>query len=143
MVLDSWAVMAWLKGEQPAAARVRDLLEAADRKEGKLLMNILNVGEVFYLCAKARNRAYAERVLQNLRSRVGTVSATDELILDAVRLKAKYPVSYADAFAAVTAMNQNAALVTGDPELRSVATAERSLKLEWVAGESRHSGFVD
>jgi hypothetical protein len=34
-VLDAWAIMAWLKGQQPAAERVRFLLDAADRGERK------------------------------------------------------------------------------------------------------------
>lgn len=64
LVLDAWAIMAWLKGQQPAAERVRWLLEAADRRERKLVMNIVNVGEVFYLSVRARDVAYGERILQ-------------------------------------------------------------------------------
>ena len=126
--------MAWLKGQQPAAERVRVMLQTAARREHKLFMNIVNLGEVFYLCAKARDLAYGERVLQSLLTRVGTVSATDELVLDAAKLKAKYPISYADAFAVVTAFLREVPLVTGDPELRAVAAAEKTLKLEWLAG---------
>lgn len=59
LVLDAWAVMAWLKGQQPAAQRVRILLDVAGRREGKLIMNIVNLGEVFYLSVKARNLATA------------------------------------------------------------------------------------
>ncbi len=70
LVLDAWAIMAWLKGQQPAAARVRLLLEAADSRERKLLMNIVNLGEVFYLSVKAKDVAYGERVLENLRPRI-------------------------------------------------------------------------
>ena len=46
-VLDAWAIMAWLKGQQPAAERVRLLLDAADRGERKLAMNIVNLGRGF------------------------------------------------------------------------------------------------
>ncbi|HEY1948339.1 MAG TPA: hypothetical protein VGG97_15120 [Bryobacteraceae bacterium] len=35
LVLDAWAVLAWLKARQPAAGRVRLLLEAADRRQHK------------------------------------------------------------------------------------------------------------
>ena len=63
MVLDAWAVMAWLKGQQPAAERVRSLLEAAERREQKLLINIVNLGEVFYVSVKARDLTYGERVI--------------------------------------------------------------------------------
>jgi hypothetical protein len=46
-VLDAWAVMALLKGEQPAAERVRAMFKAAERGDQTLLMNIVNVGECF------------------------------------------------------------------------------------------------
>ncbi|MGH9632966.1 MAG: PIN domain-containing protein [Bryobacteraceae bacterium] len=133
LVLDAWAVMAWLKGEQPAAERVRLLLEAAGRREHRLLMNIVNLGEVFYLSAKARDIVYAERVFESLRSRVATISASDDLVMLAASLKSRNAISYADAFAAATALLREAPLVTGDPELRAMAAQEKSLKLEWIA----------
>lgn len=131
-VLDAWAIMAWLKGQQPAADRARALLQAADRRECKLSMNIVNLGEVFYLCAKARNLAYGERVLQSLQSRLETISANDELVMLAATLKAQHAISYADGFAAATALLHDAPLVTGDPEMRTMAAAEKALKLEWI-----------
>jgi predicted nucleic acid-binding protein len=134
LVLDAWAVMAWLKAQQPAAGRVRLLLEAADRRQHKLIMNIINLGEVFYLSVKARDLAYGKRVLQNLRPRISAVPATDELVMQAAALKARYAISYVDAFAAATAMARNAPLVTGDPELRVMAEQEKILTLEWIGG---------
>jgi len=132
LVLDAWAIMVWLKGQQPAADRARALLEAADRQECRLTMNIVNVGEVFYLSAKARNIAYGERVLRTLQSRLETISANDELVMLAAALKAKYAISYADGFAAATAILHDAPLVTGDPEIRTMAAAEKALQLEWI-----------
>ena len=132
--LDAWAIMAWLKGQQPAVEQVRLLLEAAGRRERSLWMNIVNLGEVFYLSAKARDAAYAERVLQTVRSRIRVVSASDELVLQAARLKGNHAISYADAFAAATAIGNGSPLVTGDPELRTMAEEERRLKLEWIGG---------
>ncbi|MGI8770617.1 MAG: PIN domain-containing protein [Acidobacteriaceae bacterium] len=134
LVLDAWAVMAWLKGQSPAADRVRRLLDAAERRECSLAMNIVNIGEVFYLSTKARDLVYAQRVIENLQSRIAHISATDELVMRAARLKARYAISYADAFAAATAIDRESPLVTGDPELRVVAEQEESLKLEWIAG---------
>ncbi len=49
----------------------------------------------------------------------------------AARLKAGFKMSFADAFAAATAMELNAALVTGDPELRALEDAGL-VRLEWV-----------
>src|SRR5271165_168435 len=132
LVLDAWAVMVWLKGQQPAAERTRALLEAAERREHRLSMNIVNVGEVFYLSVKARNLAYGRRVLETLQPRMTTISAHDELVLLAATLKARHAISYANGFAAATALLQDAPLVTGDPELRAMAAKEKALQLEWI-----------
>jgi uncharacterized protein len=132
LVLDAWAVMVWLKGQQPAADRMRRLLEAADRRERRLSMSIVNLGEVFYLCVKARDMAYGRRVLETLHPRVMTISAHDEVVMLAATLKARHAISYADGFAAATALLQDAPLVTGDPEMRTMAAAENALQLEWI-----------
>ena len=132
LVLDAWAIMAWLKGQQPAGERVRLFLESADRQERQLIMNILNLGEVFYLSVKAKNAAYGERVIQALRPRIRTVSASDQLVMHAAKLKAGYAISYADAFAAATAISRKTPLATGDPELQAMARKDKSLRLEWI-----------
>jgi predicted nucleic acid-binding protein len=124
--------MVWLKGQQPAADRVRALLEAAESRERRLAMNIVNLGEVFYLSVKARDLAYGRRVLEVLQPRVTTISADDELVMLAASLKARHPISYADGFAAATALLQDTPLLTGDPELRAMAAAEKKLQLEWI-----------
>jgi predicted nucleic acid-binding protein len=132
LVLDAWAVMAWLKGQQPAADQVRLLLETAEQREHRLAMNIVNLGEVFHLSVKARDLAYGRRVLETLHTRVTTVSAHDELVMLAATLKARHAISYADGFAAATAILQEAPLVTGDSEIKAMAAVERMLQLKWI-----------
>ena len=132
LVLDAWAVVAWLKRQEPAADQMRALLKEADRGECRLSMNIVNLGEVFYICAKARNLAYGRRVLEALHPRITTISADDELVMLAATLKAQYAISYADGFAAATALLQDAPLITGDPEVRAMAASEKALQLEWI-----------
>jgi predicted nucleic acid-binding protein len=132
LVLDAWAIMAWLKGQEPAAGRVRSVLEAAERHECRLFMNIVNMGEVFYLCVKAKDLAYGHLVLESLRPRIMTLPAADELVMLAATLKARHAISYADAFAAATAIQHDAPLVTGDPELHAMAAEGKTLQLEWI-----------
>ena len=132
LVLDAWAIMVWLKDQQPAAEAMRLLLEAADRREVRLAMNIVNLGEVLYLSAKARDIDYGRRVLETLQPRVITVSAHDELVMLAATLKARHAISYADAFAVATALLQEAPLVTGDPEIKALVPKEQTLQLEWI-----------
>jgi uncharacterized protein len=124
--------MAWLKGQQPAADRVRVLLDEAGDRRRKLAMNIVNLGEVFHLCVKAKNQAYGQRVLEALRPRVTKISASDELVMLAATLKSRNAISYADAFAAATAILQEVPLMTGDPELKAMAAVEKALRVEWI-----------
>ncbi len=132
LILDAWAVMVWLKGQQPGADLMRRLLETADRGGRRLSMNIVNLGEVFYLCVKARDLAYGQRVLETLHPRVMTISASDELVMLAATLKSRHAISYANGFAAATALLLDAPLVTGDPEIRTMAASESALQLEWI-----------
>jgi uncharacterized protein len=132
LVLDAWAVLVWLKRQEPAAEKTRALLKAAERGECRLSMNIVNLGEVFYLCVKARNMPYGRRALETLHPWITTISAHDELVMLAATLKGRHPISYADGFAAATAILQDAPLVTGDPELRAMAAKEPALQLEWI-----------
>ena len=132
-VLDSWAMIGWLQGEEPARAKVRELLEQAAQGHARVSMSLINVGEVFYLIAKRHGAASAERFLADLAMMpIRAILPDRKLILEAARLKSRYPISYADAFAVETAREQNALLVTGDPELWQLAKRER-LELQWVS----------
>lgn len=132
-VLDSWAMIAWLQGEEPARSKVREILEgAALPRAGTLSMSMVNIGEVFYLIAKRRGAALAERFLSDFSTMPIQGLVPDRgLILDAARLKSRFAISYADAFAVETARRQKATLVTGDPELLELSKKE-PIELLWV-----------
>ena len=111
-VLDAWAVVAYLNGVEPAAGRVAGLLH-----RGRPLMNWVNLGEVRYVVGRAHGEREADEVVRDLRPRLTLDVASPERVLAAARLKTAYRISYADAFAAATAMAADAVLLTGDPEL--------------------------
>ena len=62
-VLDAWAVLALLQGEEPAASRVKTLLNAAREGAVELFISILNLGEVIYRIGKS-----SDSTLFNLQS---------------------------------------------------------------------------
>ena len=120
-VLDAWAVLALLQKEEPAAARVKKLFEDAQTQRLALFISVINLGEVFYRVGKVKGESQAQKTLAEIRRLPLTeVSVTDEQVWAAATLKIRYLISYADAFAAVTAQSLDAALVTGDPELISL-----------------------
>jgi ribonuclease VapC len=51
------------------------------------------------------------------------------LVFEAAHLKARYPISYADAFAAALAKRNGAHLMTGDPEFKAV---EPEVAIHWL-----------
>ena len=109
--LDSWAVIRWLEDQEPGAARVAELLEE------RPVMSWINVGEVAYVMQRKRDRATALEFVRDLRGRLQLDVATPDRVLAASDVKARHSISYADAFAVVTAIAHDAVLVTGDPEL--------------------------
>ena len=112
VALDSWAVLRLLEGSEPAASRVQVLLD-----DQQPVMSWINLGEVSYIVSRDQGRAEAEQVLRDLRPLLRLDLPTEQRVLEAARIKAEYPMAYADAFAAATAIAHDATLWTGDPEL--------------------------
>jgi ribonuclease VapC len=129
-VFDSWAILAWLQDERPAAQTVDELLTSSD--PGELEMSRINAGEIFYIIAKNRSRQQAEDIRQVLeRMPISLSPVTHELVWHAAELKASYPLSYADAFGAALALGKGATLVTGDQEFEPLESAE-GLSVQWL-----------
>ncbi len=115
--LDSWAVLRWLEGVEPAASRVDALL-------GKRpLMSWINVSEVFYVTIRSVGRQIADDVVSDLRHFADLDAVTPARVLEAGAIKAAYPMALADAFAVATALAHEAVLLTGDPEILDIGGA--------------------
>ena len=117
-VLDAWALLAMLQGEEPAASRVGQLLRLGERQEATLLLSVINLGEVYYCMGRRIHRAAAQDALKEIRRlALSIVPVSDDLVLAAADFKVEYAISYADAFAVALADRTGATLVSGDPEL--------------------------
>jgi PIN domain nuclease of toxin-antitoxin system len=109
--LDSWAVLAWLDGEQPAYDRVEKLL--ADRP----LISWVNAVEVYYRVERDHGRSEADDVLGELRKAFELDLPGTALMIETARLKASTPIALGDCFAIATACARKLTLLTGDPEI--------------------------
>jgi predicted nucleic acid-binding protein len=117
----------------PARTRVSSFLQSASNHKAELFMSTINAGEVFYSLAKRRGAAEAEEFLGDLPTMpIAMITPSRKQVFDAARLKARFPLSYADAFAVQTALECGASLVTGDEEIRAIADKIK-LRLDWVA----------
>lgn len=110
--LDSWAVLAWLQGAEPAAGRVEALLA-----EHRPTMSWINLGEVAYITQRAEGAGRAGELVRDLRRRLRLDDVTADRVLAASAVKADHPMAFADAFAVATAQALDVPLWTGDPEI--------------------------
>jgi len=128
-LLDSFAILAYLKKENNYQKVVK--LLSSNPKECSVIMNEINIGESYYIISRERGREQAdyfvETVLPNLP--VAVIPNSFEQIIEASRIKAKYPISYADCFAVATAVREKATIVTGDPEFKKVKDL---VEVEWL-----------
>jgi len=130
-VLDAWAILALLQKEEPAASRVKQLLEDAEEGSIELFISIINLGEVIYRIGKVKGENEARQTLDEIRRlSLTVVPATEKAVFAATGFKMHYAISYADAFAVATAEDLGAVLVTGDPELGQLGNRIRIERLE-------------
>ncbi len=128
-VLDSYALLAYLNGE-PGGRRVFEILEGAKEHKYRLMMCLINLGEVLYITERSRGLPAAQTVQALIESLpVELLDASRDLILEAAHIKAAHALSYANAFAAASAVRENATILTGDPEFKAV---EPFIKVEWL-----------
>ena len=133
-VLDSWAILEWISGRQPATHHVTALLSEAEDGRARLYLSAINAGEIFCFLRKNHSQALAESWRESSRTLPATIETpTLDEIWDAALLKAQFPIAYADAFAAALAQKCNCPLLTGDPEFRSIA----HLQLDWIGRRHR------
>lgn len=123
-ILDSYAMLCLFdKKRKEEKHSIMQYLEEAERGRVKLYMSKVNEGEVFYRLYKHLGsfiaigfRADLKRGLFPLQ----VVSVNDRRVDEASLIKAKYPVSYADAFCIELARDMNLPIITGDPEFDKV-----------------------
>jgi PIN domain nuclease of toxin-antitoxin system len=113
--LDSWAVLAWLDGEEPALSRVGELI--ADRP----VVSWINLVEVYYRVARDQGRAAADETLRDLRAALALDLPGTARMVEVARLKTRAPIALGDCFAVTTAAAHDLPLLTGDPEIIDLA----------------------
>lgn len=129
-VFDNFAVLVYIYNQE-GASRVGDLLVKARGKSSvKIRLNLINLGEIYYIVARNEDFSAADKMVALVKSwPVRIVTPDEKNTLTAARIKAAHPLSYANSFAAATALEGEASLVTSDPEFRAI---EHFVKIKWL-----------
>lgn len=128
-VLDSYAILAVLEDE-PGADFITELITG----EGSVAyMSAVNLGEVYYVICRRHGLEVAEEVLNGLMQEDSLVltEASWPRIKEAARIKAGGGLSYADAFVLQLSFEFSAAVVTGNPEIRTKAE-KLGIEVVWI-----------
>jgi PIN domain nuclease of toxin-antitoxin system len=113
--LDSWAILAWLDGEEPVLSRVEELLES------RPVASWVNLVEVYCRVERDHGRAAADETLASLRASLAPDLPGTARMIEVARLKARAAIALGDCFAVTTAAAHGLMLLTGDPEILDVA----------------------
>lgn len=128
-VLDAYAVMAFFENE-PGADAVRELLSQGAADKTRLLMSVVNLGEVWYSIAREYSRQKADACVREMEAMpIELIDADWEQSYQAAKFKVSGPLSYGDCFAAALAKTKTAELVTGDKEFKSLGN---EIKIHWL-----------
>ena len=130
-VLDSWALIAFFQGEA-SAPEVKKLLLQGETGHHRLLLCVVNWGEVYYNTVRKVSQETAEVIateIAGMAIELVPVESDLHLVRQAALYKATGKLAYADAFAAALAKLRNAELITGDPDFKQVET---EIKIGWL-----------
>ena len=129
LVLDSWAVLAYL-GDEVSGQEVADLITSAHESRIPMYMSIVNAGEVWYILARQVSQAQADKAVTDLTNLgIELIDADWPITRIAGTFKAHHRMSYADCFAAALAKDRKSELVTGDKEFKQV---ESEVIIRWL-----------
>ena len=114
---------------------MRDILRDSTNQ---LWVSVVNVGEVYYRIVREEDEVRAQRTVQRLANQVTLIDVDRTFALEAAAIKVRFPLSYADCFAAALARRFGATVVTGDPEFRPLED-HGIIAVEWLEPKPRSS----
>ena len=132
IVLDSFALLGYLENET-FSERVEKLLKQARQGKIRAYLHAIHLGEVYYITLREQGQDLADLAYARIKAFPLRYieSIDDEMLRTAGKLKANYPISYADAFAASLAIINHSSLLTGDPEFKKLEKKE-DISIEWL-----------
>lgn len=113
--LDSWAILAWLDGEEPAFFRLEQVVPT------RPVVSWVNLVEVYYRVERDHGRPAADETLRELRATLAPDLPGTARMIEAARLKARAAITLGDCFAVATAAAHGLTLLTGDPAILNLA----------------------
>jgi len=131
-ILDACALIAVLNKEDGAEV-VRDLIDTANDNSVSISMNVVNLLEVYYGIRREMGQELADKVLSSVRSNSIKIieTITEDIFIEAGRLKSTYRISLADSLALAESSLSGAMLITSDHHEFDVIEAAENINFNW------------
>ena len=132
-VLDACALIAVLSEEEGADKVVEVYTEAAS-DNAELVMNVMNLLEVYYGDYRAHGKDAANKMVAALKTSLIRIvfEINDDIFAEAGRLKATYKISLADAIALAQTKAVNGILLTADHHEFDVVEKSEPIQFLWI-----------
>ncbi len=131
-VLDACALIALLNREA-GADKVVAAYKKAESGEAQIIMNRVNLLEVYYGYYRDKGKEYADKVMAGIAQSIVSISEFDKEIFPvAGRLKASYRISLADSIALAQAIVSGGELLTADHHEFDALEGKESLRFHWI-----------
>jgi len=114
-VLDANAIVRYMN-RTADSHRVKALFDKASTGEARLMISVVNWGEVIYTMANRVGLTRAAADLKAMGAALETVGIEEDFAEEAATLKHNFKLGYGDSFAAALAIRMSATLVTADPD---------------------------
>jgi len=132
-ILDACALIALLSKET-GYKNVEKIIERSNNKEAKIIMHTVNLLEVYYHVYKLYDEVSALNFLNEIKESPIQLHAevTNEIIINAGKLKKKYKLSLADAIGLAETMIFNGSFVTADHHELDMIEKNENIIFTWV-----------
>jgi len=132
-ILDACALIAAIKQEEGASV-IAKLYEEAVKGNANLVINKVNLLEVYYGFRREHGKGYADKILESVLGSVVDVSDMSiEKLIEAGRIKSEYVrMSLADAVALAEAVCRGGCLVTLDHHEMDILDRKGVVDFLWI-----------
>ena len=132
-VLDACAIMAVLYGEEGAGI-VETAFDEAYEGGARIIMHKANLLEVYYDILRKFGRDKSDTIISEIRKRPVEINSeiSDEIFIEAGRLKSLYKISFADSFALAQAKICGGALLTCDHHEFDAIEEKEDINFVWI-----------
>ena len=131
-ILDACALVALLKNETGADV-VTIAYKQAENGEAKIIMNRVNLLEVYYGFYHDDGKAYADKIMDSVAKSIVVISEFDKEIFPiAGRLKASYRISLADSIVLAQTLLLDGELMTSDHHEFDPIEGREPIQFHWI-----------